>query len=165
MINLLNKELSKITNTNKLSTDFVDVAVDFLRTYGDRCHHGKEEDILFRDLAKKQLSPDHRDIMNSLMEDHRLARQTVVKLADANKMFMQREKNAMNVVAEQLKALITLYPMHIEKEDKRFFFPCMKYFDKAEQANMLTEFWEFDRKLIHEKYEKLIEDLRKNLAF
>jgi len=26
---------------------------------------------------------------------------------------------------------------------------------------MLQEFWEFDRKLIHEKYEKLVEEIEK----
>ena len=31
---------------------FIDNAVDFFRTYADRTHHGKEEDILFRDLEK-----------------------------------------------------------------------------------------------------------------
>ena len=34
-----------------VDTAYVDHVVDFLRTYADRCHHGKEEDILFRDLA------------------------------------------------------------------------------------------------------------------
>jgi len=27
--------------------------VDFFRTYADSTHHGKEEDILYRDLIKK----------------------------------------------------------------------------------------------------------------
>ena len=29
---------------------FIDTAVDFIRTYADRCHHGKEEDLLFKAL-------------------------------------------------------------------------------------------------------------------
>ena len=32
---------------------FIDTAVDFIHTYADRCHHGKEEDILFKALAAK----------------------------------------------------------------------------------------------------------------
>jgi hypothetical protein len=35
----------------------------------------------------------------------------------------------------------------------------MDYFSKQEQADMLQEFWEFDRKMIHEKYENIIERL------
>ncbi len=52
-------------------------------------------------------------------------------------------KNLMNELTE-------FYPKHIEKEDKHFFIPVMKYFTKIEQ----------DKMLIHEKYEKVIESLQ-----
>jgi len=42
----------------------VDVAVDFIVTYADRTHHGKEEDILFRDLQDKNLLEADRRGMN-----------------------------------------------------------------------------------------------------
>jgi hemerythrin-like domain-containing protein len=58
-----------------------------------------------------------------------------------------------------LKGLTEFCPQHIEKEDKHFFFPCMNYFTPAEQQRMLQEFWEFDKKMIHEKYTKIIEEL------
>ena len=32
------------------------VSIDFIRTYTDLAHHGKEEDILFRELSKKDLA-------------------------------------------------------------------------------------------------------------
>ncbi len=32
---------------------FVETIVDFIKTYADRTHHGKEEDILFIELAQK----------------------------------------------------------------------------------------------------------------
>jgi hypothetical protein len=35
----------------------------------------------------------------------------------------------------------------------------MEYFSKEEQDNMLQEFWEFDQKMIHEKYTKMMNDL------
>ncbi len=38
--------------------------------YADRTHHGKEQDILFRDLEKKELSPNHTKIMGELLEEH-----------------------------------------------------------------------------------------------
>jgi hypothetical protein len=33
----------------------------------------------------------------------------------------------------------------------------MQYFSREEQDVMLNEMWEFDRKMIHEKYTKLVE--------
>ncbi len=55
-----------------------------------------------------------------------------------------------------MKELAHFYPVHIEKEDKHFFFPCQEYFTKEELDKMLAEFYEFDRKMIHEKYEKIV---------
>jgi hemerythrin-like domain-containing protein len=53
----------------------LDSAVDFIRTYADRTHHGKEEDILFRDLAKKDLSAQDQSVMQELINEHTYARQ------------------------------------------------------------------------------------------
>jgi len=53
--------------------------------------------------------------------------------------------------------LIKLYPMHIKKEDTRFFIPIMEYFDDKEQDSILNRFLDFDRTMIHEKYKKIVE--------
>jgi hypothetical protein len=37
----------------------------------------------------------------------------------------------------------------------------MTYFDKEEQKQMLEEMWEFDRNMIHEKYQLVRENLQK----
>ena len=55
LIALIEKEGDKIKKDNLTDIDFIDDCIDFIRTYADRCHHGKEEDILFRDLRNKKL--------------------------------------------------------------------------------------------------------------
>ncbi len=52
--------------------------------------------------------------------------------------------------------ITAFYPTHIEKEDKNFFIPVMKYFSQEEQDAMLAEMYQFDQKLIHEKYTKVV---------
>ena len=54
LIRMIAGKLEELTRTEKPDLDFINKAVDFLRTYADRCHHGKEEDILFRSLNEKQ---------------------------------------------------------------------------------------------------------------
>jgi len=159
MIAIVKEELDDIEEGKKADPVFVDLYVDFARTYADRCHHGKEEDILFRDLAKKKLSPEHKKTMGELVEEHIYARKTVGELVAAKDRYVQGNRDALKDVAAKLKALAEFYPKHIEKEDKHFFFPILDYFTKQEQDAMLQEFWEFDRKLIHEKYQKLVEKL------
>ena len=76
MINQIQNVLKKIDANNEVDPLFIDKAVDFIRTYADRTHHGKEEDILFRDLQKKELSKDDRRVMNELVEEHVFGRHT-----------------------------------------------------------------------------------------
>ncbi|MFX1329292.1 MAG: hemerythrin domain-containing protein, partial [Promethearchaeota archaeon] len=74
MIQLMEKEIGKMKKFSKANPIFIDTTVDFIRMYADRTHHGKEEDILFRDLKKKELSPNHNKIMEELVEEHIWAR-------------------------------------------------------------------------------------------
>jgi hemerythrin-like domain-containing protein len=64
MIKLIKAEYVTIEKTKKLDLNFIVVTTDFLRTYADRCHHGKEEEILFRELARKNLSEIDRKMIH-----------------------------------------------------------------------------------------------------
>ncbi len=156
---LMKKELKRIDKENSADCEFILSIVDFFRTYADRCHHGKEEDILFKALEKKDLKPEHRKILDELMKEHVYARETVGKLVKARVEYLKGSKSAVGDIKVQLNKLIDLYPRHIEKEDKRFFIPVMDYFQPEEKNNMLDEMRRFDMNLIHEKYGKMIKDL------
>ena len=161
MIQQIQKVLKKIAATNEVDPLFIDIAVDFIRTYADRTHHGKEEDILFRDLQKKDLSNDDRRVMNELVKEHVFGRQTTKKLIEANSRYRNGDKSALTDIIGQLRTLVDFYPKHIEKEDKVFFPASRAYFTEQEDQAMLDEFWEFDKKMIHEKYKSVIEALEK----
>lgn len=161
IIRLMDSELENITRSNKTNIDFINIAIDFIKIYADRCHHGKEEDILFRDLAKKSLSIEHKKIIDELFKEHVLARGIVKKLIEANDKYKEGDKGALKAVVENIDILVKFYPVHIEKEDKHFFIPVMAYFSSEEKEAMLKEFWEFDKHLIHEKYGKIVDELEK----
>ncbi len=57
MLALLSREHRCIVETENIDYEFLDISINFLKTYLDKFHHGKEEDILFRELAEKPLSP------------------------------------------------------------------------------------------------------------
>jgi hemerythrin-like domain-containing protein len=97
--------------------------------------------------------------MNNLLEDHVFARKTVGALFDANARVIRGNKGSMKEIISNLERLFALYPRHIYMKDKEFFYPILEYFSKAKQDDMLEEFWEFDRKMIHEKYTKMVNDL------
>jgi hemerythrin-like domain-containing protein len=161
VIELLRMESYKIKQGKKLDTLFLEVAVDFVRTYADRTHHGKEEDILFKNLANRPLLEKDLHIMKKLENDHVFARNAVKELVEYKTQYLNGDQNAQTMILENMDALVNLYPTHILEEDKIFFPVSMKYLTKEEQEKMLKEMMEFDQKMIHEKYKKVIEDLQK----
>jgi hemerythrin-like domain-containing protein len=158
MLRSFQGEMNNIREHHRVDIIFIDTAVDFIRTYADRTHHGKEEDILFRDLRKKALTDNHARIMGELIDDHVYARGRVAALVEAKERYLDGE-DTVREVAAILFDLAEFYPRHIEKEDKHFFYPCMEYFTKEEQDRMLEEFFTFDRNMIHEKYRKVVDQI------
>jgi hemerythrin-like domain-containing protein len=154
--------IEEIKIHNKIDPVFIDTVVDFIRTYADRTHHGKEEDILFRQLKNKALSYEHTLTMNELIEDHIFSRKTVAELVTAKDDLLKGNKESPPLIIKSLETLTLFYPKHIEKEDKHFFYPVMEYFSVGEQDAMLEEFHEFDAKMIHEKYNKVAETIEKS---
>jgi hemerythrin-like domain-containing protein len=152
MIALLKKEADRIDLEKNIDNEFLDTAIDFILTYADRLHHGKEEDVLFHQLSLKDLSREHRQIMEELIEDHRQGRKAVHALAEAKAQVLAGNPEMLPEVLRQIRSLVDLYPPHVEKEDRHFFLPCMEYFSTEEKNAMLGQEHEFDKNIIHQHY-------------
>jgi hemerythrin-like domain-containing protein len=159
MIVIIKNEITKIKETKKVDMIFIDTAVDFIRVYADKTHHGKEEDILFRDCVKKNMSEKDIIIMNELIEEHKYGRKIVSELVEAKDNYIMGN-DTIAVILDKLGRLADFYPEHIRKEDKIFFPDSEKYFSADELEEQLREFREFDQTMIHEKYRTVVEQLR-----
>jgi hemerythrin-like domain-containing protein len=159
MLLLLRKQLETVESRREADSDFLRASVEFMRSYADRCHHGKEEDILFSALAEKPISREHRAMMDSLIEEHRQSRGIVTELDSARQRYEGGMEESLKDIARNLRALLDLYPHHIDTEDHRFFLPAMDYFSIDERDDLLRRFFDFDRALIHEHYRQVVEAL------
>mgnify|MGYP001085371104 CR=1 FL=1 len=161
MLAILEDQLGELIETHAADPAVIDTAVDFIRTYADRCHHGKEEDILFRRLEDKPLDDELAEVMAELVEDHVRGRSMTRSLHEANTRYRAGDAAALGEIESCVRELAEFYPAHIGKEDRHFFKPCLEYFTNAEKEAMLADFDEFDRTLIHEKYRGIVEDLER----
>lgn len=159
MLAIIENMLEQADKAGRIDPLFVDKAVDFIRTYADQTHHGKEEDILFRNLKNKELSDADRRVMSELIEEHMYGRSITRVLAEANELYRNGDSAALGGIVSSLRTLVEFYPRHIDKEDKIFFPAARAYFSEAEDQAMLAAFMDFDRNMIHEKYKSLIDEL------
>lgn len=158
LLHHLKHELDQIEKSGSIDPYLVDKAVDFIRVYADRTHHGKEEDILFRHLQKKKLSVIDSQAMEELIAEHVFSRKTTKTLIQANDRYRKGDLSALEEIKSCLKTLIEFYPKHIQKEDKVFFPAIRIYFSEEEDQAILAAFWEFDRMMIHEKYGTVVKE-------
>jgi len=84
MLNIASREMDFIKKGKKADPVLIATIVDFFRTYADRTHHGKEEDILFQALERKNMSQDDQRTKKELVDEHIRARKEVKELLEAN---------------------------------------------------------------------------------
>lgn len=164
MITLMEQECHRMQKARKTDFIFVSSVIDFFKIYVDRTHHDKEEQIQFKKLETKDMTPELRRIMKELIDEHDRARAIITALDRASISFNSSDTMVLQDIIDNFRGMIELYPMHIEKEDKHFFYPTLDYLTREEQDAMLHDFWEFDRNIIHEKYNRVIEDMKARLA-
>jgi hemerythrin-like domain-containing protein len=164
MIAVIEAAVVKSRSANSVDPLFIDTVVDFISTYADRTHHGKEEDIMFRELDQRDLSKEDRRIMDELIDEHVFGRRITKELVEANTLYRNGDDRALAVVISKLQAFVDFYPRHIAKEDKVFFPAARAYVTDEEDLAMLEEFWEFDRKMIHEKYRLVVKNMEKEIG-
>ncbi len=163
MLGLVDRERRKLSRTGTVDRAFLGIALEFFRTYVDRFHHGKEEDVLFREMQRKALAAEHRTLLQELLDEHRNSRPIVDRLVRT----VARERLSpgdVRLIAEDLEWMLTSYPAHIEKEDKRFFPAAMRYLTEQEQAAMLEAMQEFDRGFTQQRYADVIRELEEREA-
>ena len=106
--------------------------VDFIRSYADKVHHAKEEDILFKYFD------ENLDIIETMLEDHEKARGHVRALVGA------LEKRDKQGIVEPLNAYRELLTEHIKKEDE-ILYPWMdRNFSVKQVGKLFSKFSEVD---------------------
>jgi hemerythrin-like domain-containing protein len=163
-IEQMRMELGRARPQKEIDVHFIDSWVDFVRTYADQIHHGKEEKILFNDLGNKPLSTELKHMMEGLIEDHAKARELLSGLVSARDRYFDGEVKAFDDILKNGEGLVNLYPVHIRKEDREFFIPVMQYFTEGEKQGMLERFKAFDESVMHDHYRSVVESMERRSA-
>jgi len=109
MIKIINSKLEEYKKTKTPNKLFIESSVDFIRIYADKTHHGKEAGILFRELKNKQLSTEHKKILNELIQEHITARKTTNQLEATKTLYFLGHKKALDLLLEKMDFLGKTY--------------------------------------------------------
>jgi hemerythrin-like domain-containing protein len=124
-------------------------AVDFIRSYADRFHHAKEEEILFARFDAEL------EILKAMLEDHRRGRACVQGILDA------LERRDAQGVARNLAEYAEVLTEHIRKEDE-ILYPWMdRNLSTRQVGELYSSFREVDERLLEarERHEAFVGNL------
>ncbi len=134
-LELIPAVLEKIDIESKTGRQFVLDGLDFIRSYADKFHHAKEEDILFGYTDK------NLDIIKTILADHEAARGHVKAMLEA------LDKGDDKAVFEHLNAYKELLTEHIKKEDEILYPWIDRGLSTAQVGELFAKFDEAEGKI------------------
>jgi hemerythrin-like domain-containing protein len=137
--------------------------VEFLRTFADRSHHGKEEAWFFPAMERRGV-PAHGCPLGGLTMEHVKGRLLVGEFAEAIRSWKAGVNDAVarETLVKTIRALATFYPAHIWKEDYLLFPLAGRLLTLEDQQELSARFEAVDREIGQEVYarlEHLVEEL------
>lgn len=158
------EEISKTIELGKeLNVEHFGNVIDFLKGFVDKCHHGKEEDILFPALEEHGI-PKEGGPIAVMLNEHQMGRELIKSLNKAFEEFKAGNKSAATGIAEASMSYVELLRNHIEKENNVLFMMADKVLDEKEQSDMYEAFERMEIEKIgagkHEEYHKLLKELK-----
>ena len=136
MLKIMDSMALKLKNSVNIDKDHLDKIVEFLTNFADKCHHGKEEDILFPELIK---NPLNEKLVNELLGEHKTGRDFVSGISQSLDNYQPGNPDAMHI-ALNMEGYIKLLTEHIRKENVILFPIADKELSANQQQEIETRF-------------------------
>lgn len=163
MLRIMEKISKAIEQGEEPNVAHYERIIDFLKGFADKCHHGKEEDVLFPELVKHGISNEGGPV-GVMLNEHQKGREYIKALADALEEFKAGNKSAAKGIAEASTGYVQLLRNHIEKENNVLFMMADKVLNEKEQSEIFDAFEKLEVEKIgmgkHEEYHKLLKELK-----
>jgi hemerythrin-like domain-containing protein len=117
--------------------------VELLRAFADRCHHGKEEDLLFPVMVEQLEYAPRSGPLAVLSRDHEAGRALLAGIADAVAR-IETDPAAAGALVEKGRAYLDLLRAHIQREDEKVFPTVEDLLEPADAARLAAAFAGFD---------------------
>jgi hemerythrin-like domain-containing protein len=152
-----------LKSTQEIEISHLEQVLDFLTTYVDNCHHGKEESLLFPALEAVGISKEGAPIVVMLFE-YEEGREYIRNLSEGIAKFKSGDLKAIEVIVENATKYIHLLNQHIDKEDIVLFKMADIHLSEENNKELLEGFEKIEEERIgkgkHENFHKILHQLR-----
>ena len=135
---------------------------DFFRNFADTCHHGKEEDLLFKKMVDSGF-PAGQGPIAVMLFDHKAGREHVgvLRAIGSGSGPLTDEERAAFI--EEADAYVAMLRQHILKEDRVLYPMALQVIAPAEMTRLAAAFDDFESHVmgagVHEGFHRLADTL------
>jgi hemerythrin-like domain-containing protein len=138
--------------------------VDFIRGFADKCHHAKEEDLLFPAMGESGV-PRQGGPIGVMLAEHTQGREYVKNMKAAAEKYGRGDRQAVSLFVDNARNYIALLRQHINKEDNILYVIADQRLSTQTQERLEREFDRVEKEILgpgkHEEYHALLEKLEK----
>lgn len=167
MLNVLDKAVIKLEQGGEVPLNIFDDVLEFLTVFVDRCHHTKEEEVLFP-LMEKAGVPAQGGPIGVMLSEHQQGRELIVRYREGLAELKAGEVAGQARLIEAARSYSSLLRQHIQKENQVLFVMADKIFDAETQQNLYESFEEIETNKLgagtHERIHGMIDGLVKATA-
>ena len=162
MMRIMEAISARIRSGLKVQRQDLDNMTDFLRVLVDRCHHAKEEEILFPILEEAGI-PKTGGPIGVMLAEHEQGREYTRNISRNLINFEAADNSRAMELSNNMKAYIELLDEHILKENDVLFQMADKVLTEEVQEKLYDRFEELEEEVIglgkHEELHKMLEKM------
>lgn len=162
MLAILEEVAARLEAGRRVPAEQLNAMVEFLQVFADRCHHAKEEGVLFPAMEAAGI-PRQGGPLGVMFAEHVTARAHVRALADSAAGAARGDRAAAATFAEHARAYAALLRAHIDKEDHVLYPMADRVLNEKKQDALAEEFEQIERDVIgpgrHEAFHHLLDEL------
>ena len=153
----------EINKTEKISKpEHLEQLFEFFSVFVDKCHHGKEEELLFPALEVVGISREGGPI-GVMLNEHQQSRDFVAKMKRALSQYINGDDGAAQKLKGSADAYIALLNIHIDKENNVLFPMAEQHLSENKLAELKNGFDKIETDKIgtgkHEEFHRMLDIL------
>ena len=159
-LKILEKMVNMVKENKKLEIKDVKDIINFFKLFADKCHHGKEEGILFPSMEKSGIQNKNGPI-GQMLAEHTEGRNYISEMTESLNNDSLKVENFIHGATNYIRLLQS----HIIKENTILFPLGDKKIPITEQNQLLIAFENHEEKVMgkgtHEKLHEMLHDFEK----
>ena len=161
-LDAIERKLAALEGGGPPDRAYFEKAVQFLRTFADRCHHGKEENLLFKSMVDRGF-PRQAGPIAVMLYEHETGRSFIRGMAEGAAA-VGIDPAASKRILEDGRCYIALLRAHINKENTILFPMADNVLTPEDQQRLSEEFERFEAEEtgagVHDAMLKLLDELK-----